>query len=396
MRILNVSKSGLNKILARQFELKSSDFEDSINPIPPGEWCALKISDLEIGIAYVNPMVAEGFICAYLVEKIKRADLELFSVQECILKKIEKSFIKRKKYKDYIKNSRLFYGASDGLPGLIIDVFQNAAIIQINTAGIDRYRDLIKDQVEKLTEVSAYCLDNPKYREKESLPYFENSSVPELSISENGIKYKIRPEVLQKVGFYYDHRENRFQLMSLLSRLDLNFKSGVDLFCYVGAWGLCALRSRLEYCHFVDQGDFEIEVNQSLKLNDFESKGVFQRMDVFKFLDEEIKRNKKFDLILCDPPAFAKSALQKTQALEGYTKLHRKVFRVSSVGALVAFSSCTQYVNHEDFQRNILDAARKENRSLQLVYSGIQGFDHPMSSLMDRSNYIKSYFYIVE
>jgi 23S rRNA (cytosine1962-C5)-methyltransferase len=396
VRTLNLSKSGLNKILSRQFELKSSDFEDSINPVPPGEWCCIKISEIEHGLVFINSMVGENYTCAYMVEKLRKEDLVGLNVEKFILKRIEDSVLKRKRFKDYEKNARLFYGASDGLPGLIIDLFRNASIIQINTAGIDRYREQIKTLIENLTKLPAYYLDNPKYREKESLPFFENPNLPELIISENDINYKIRSEVLQKVGFYYDHRENRFQLMSLLSRMNLEFKSGVDLFCYVGAWGVSALKSGLQHCDFVDQGDFSIELEQSLTLNDLEKKGQFHRMDVFKYLDEEIKRQTKFDLILSDPPAFAKSAVQKTQALEGYTKLHRKVMKVAASGALVAFSSCTQYVSHEEFQKNIQDAARKENRMLQLLYAGIQGFDHPMSSQNERSNYIKSYFYIVE
>ncbi len=396
MRTLNLSKSGLNKILSRQLELKSSDFEDSINPIPPGEWCAINISEHESGLVFVNSMVGESFTCAHLVERMKKVEILGFNVEEYVLKKISTAILKRKKIRDYENNARLFYGVSDGLPGLLIDVFQNASIIQINTAGIDRYRDQIKKLIEGLTKLPAYHLDNPKYREKESLPYFELINLPELLISENQLNYKIRPEVLQKVGFYYDHRENRFQLMSLLSRMNTKYKTGVDLFCYVGAWGISALKSGLEHCHFVDQGDFTIEVNESLNLNNMSNSGQFHRMDVFKYLDEEIKRQNKFDLILSDPPAFAKSALQKTQALEGYTKLHRKVMKVASSGALVAFSSCTHYVSHDEFQKNIIDAARKENRSMQLIYAGIQGFDHPISSLSDRSNYIKSYFYIVE
>jgi 23S rRNA (cytosine1962-C5)-methyltransferase len=111
---------------------------------------------------------------------------------------------------------------------------------------------------------------------------------------------------------------------------------------------------------------------------------------------EAIQKNKKYDHVLCDPPAFDKSILQKNQALEGYTKLHRKVFKIASSQAIISFSSCTHYVNHEEFQKNILDAAKKESRSIQLIYVGTQGFDHPIASLYDRSNYIKCYFYFVE
>ncbi len=109
-----------------------------------------------------------------------------------------------------------------------------------------------------------------------------------------------------------------------------------------------------------------------------------------------VRINNLFDLVLCDPPAFAKSQPQKDQALEGYSKLHRKVLKASRPGAMLAFSSCTHYVSHEEFQKNILDAAMKENKKLQLIYSGMQGWDHPVPSLMDKSNYIKSYFYLME
>jgi 23S rRNA (cytosine1962-C5)-methyltransferase len=285
---------------------------------------------------------------------------------------------------------------SDGLPGLIIDQFENASIIQINTAGVDRYRDAIMKTVSDIMETPAYFLDNPKYREKESLPIFQNSQLPDLKVLENGLKYHIRSEVLQKVGFYYDHRENRLQLMEFLSRFNNRLEKGVDLFSYAGAWGMSALKAGVKHIDFVDQGDLSHEVLQSLKLNNYSECGSFHRGDVFKFLDQAIERKTFFDVILCDPPAFAKSVLQKSQALEGYSKLHRKVFKALGKASFVAFSSCTHYVSHEEFQKNILDAAYKEERKIQLVYAGLQGLDHPVTSLLDRSNYIKSYFYIVE
>lgn len=124
MRTLNLSKSGLNKILSRQLELKSSDFEDSINPIPPGEWCAINISEHESGLVFVNSMVGESFTCAHLVERMKKVEILGFNVEDYVLKKIWTAILKRKKIKDYDNNARLFYGVSDGLPGLLIDVFK--------------------------------------------------------------------------------------------------------------------------------------------------------------------------------------------------------------------------------------------------------------------------------
>ena len=393
MRSIALSKSGLNKVRSHQFELKASDLGDSIKSIPPGEWCRLT-SGPDAWLCFLNPLVDDKYACAHVVSKIANAGE--VSPESFISKKLQEAKTKRNLFSGYESNARIFYGSSDGLPGLIIDQFQNASIIQINTAGIDRYRDFIRSETEKLTESKTYLLDNQKYREKEFLPLYETSSVPELHVIENGIEFRIRPEVLQKVGFYFDHRENRLQLMSLLSRLKTTPVNGVDLFCYAGAWGMSALKAGVKEMAFVDQGDFSVEVDSALKLNHFTGHGSYHRSDVFKFLDESLKAGTQFDLILCDPPAFAKSAVQKSQALDGYSKLHRKVLKLLAPNSLVAFSSCTHYVNHDEFQKNILDASFRENKKIQLVYSGIQGFDHPLSSLNDKSSYIKSYFYLVE
>jgi 23S rRNA (cytosine1962-C5)-methyltransferase len=396
LRSLLLAKNGLNKIRAQHKELKQADLEDSIKSVPPGEWCLLKHPDSTSSwLCFINSMIEEKFNSIQILAAVdsKTTNLE---PADFIVEKLKSAFAKRQRFSGYENGSRIFYGASDGLPGLIIDQFMNKAIIQINTAGVDKHRLLVKQTVDSLITGTSYFLDNAKYREKEFLPTFETEALPNLTIEENGIKYSLRSEVLQKVGFYYDHRENRYQLMQLLKRLNQKFEHATDLFCYAGAWGLCALQAGVNQVSFVDQGDFNTEIQTALELNSFSGRGNFYRSDVFKFLDEAISKNNLFDLILCDPPAFAKSQSQKDQALEGYSKLHRKVFKASKPGALIAFSSCTHYVSHDEFQKNILDAATKENKKLQLIYSGMQGWDHPVPSLMDKSNYIKSYFYLME
>lgn len=336
-------------------------------------------------------MIEERFNSSFLVELNPKA-----SIEDLLKNKLSTAYQKRLRFKDYDHGSRIFYGVSDGLAGLIVDLFTNAVVVQINTAGIDRYRELIRSHLTEVTGRNVYFLDNLKYREKEFLPVHENEPVPDLHIEENGLKYFLRSEVMQKVGFYYDHRENRLALMAAMDRIQKKFSNGLDLFCYAGAWGMNALKASCAHVTFVDQGNFSEEISDGLKRNGFEDRGDYRRADVFKFLDDEIAARKTYDLILCDPPAFAKSLQQKSQALDGYSKLHRKVLKLASASSLIAFSSCTHYVTHEEFQKNILDAAHKENRKLQLVHCGMQGFDHPISTLDDRSNYIKSYFYLLE
>jgi len=157
-----------------------------------------------------------------------------------------------------------------------------------------------------------------------------------------------------------------------------------------------ALNGGVQHIDFVDQGSFSEEIRRALELNGFQNRGSFHRADVFKFIDDAIAAKKKYELILCDPPAFAKSAHQKRSALEGYSKLHRKVIRTLASKGIVVFSSCTHYVNPEEFQKTILEASYKENRKLRLLHCGHQGWDHPTPATFDKSNYIKSFFYRLE
>jgi 23S rRNA (cytosine1962-C5)-methyltransferase len=396
VRTLALAKSGLNKLRSHSTELKSQDLEDSIRSLTPGEWCFFSSSGPERWLGFVNPLIDDKFTSIHILQHLPSGESEFSTSEDFIRQQLGQAYAKRQRFTDYKSGARIVYGANDGLPGLIVDTFENASVIQINSAGLDIHRDFIKTSIAKLTGRSAFFLDNENYRSKESLPSFPKDVLPDLRISENELKFSLRSEVMQKVGFYYDHRENRRQLSALLKRLDRPLKSGVDLFCYAGAWGMASLRAGVEHVDFVDQGDLSQEIQTGLELNSFHDQGAFHRSDVFKFLDQKISERCFYDLVLCDPPAFAKSLSQKKEAMEGYSKLHRKVFKVAAPGAILSFSSCTHYVEHQEFQKNILDAAAKENKKVQLLYCGIQGWDHPVSSLEERSNYIKSYFYLME
>ena len=397
LKSLLLSKAGVARIRSHQHELKQSDVEESLRSLTPGEWCWLQHSTLnQLYLSFVNPLVDDKQVSIHVLFAGSIFDKKEFTPQQYIRHHLIKAINQRHKFKNYSEGSRLVYGSADHLPGLIVDKFHNTIIVQINTAGLDRYREDIKRIIQEVTQSETYFLDQIKYREKEFLPVFDNPSLPDIKIQENGLSFELRSEVMQKIGFYYDHRENRAQLLRILADLNHNFGTGVDLFSYVGAWGMSALKAGIPQVTFVDQGDFDVEITQGLIRNEFNQRGKFIRSDVFKFLDEAISRSLKFDVVLCDPPAFAKSLQQKDQALDGYSKLHRKVFKISSAGSLVAFSSCTHYVSHDEFQKNILDAAYKENKTIQLLYTGIQGWDHPVKSQLEKTNYIKSYFYLVE
>lgn len=304
---------------------------------------------------------------------------------------------KRSLFSGYEKGARLIYGVSDDLTGIIVDKYEKYILLQINTAGMDRFRDVIHAELKaSFPQHEVLFFDNEEYRKAEVLPLHEkNKLLEDLKISENGIEYLIKSDVVQKIGYYYDHRENRKKLHDLLLRTTLSKKTGLDLFSYVGSWGLHLLKAGVEHVEFVDQANMEEVTNRHLELNGFKGRGIFTRSDVFKYLDDAITKGKKFDVIVCDPPAFAKSEKNKAQAISGYEKLHLRAMRLLNDESLMVAASCTHYVNFEELDKTVKDAALKNNQKIHLLDLGVQGFDHPFSGLNDKGFYIKYLVYHV-
>ena len=139
----------------------------------------------------------------------------------------------------------------------------------------------------------------------------------------------------------------------------------------------------------------QLAIEENLKLNKFSGKGNFIRSDVFKFLDSAYAANKKYDVIVSDPPAFTKSEKNKTTALHGYEKLHLKAMKLLNDKGLLVVASCTHYASHEELDKTVQDAAFRNGQKIQLLDMGVQGFDHPMVGLKDKSFYIKYLVYFV-
>lgn len=366
-----------------------SDIVESTKSCTPGEWVLINLSNRR-AIGFVNSFVESGPTITIIDRNA--------SDPESFIKNQITSSIKKRSVFGYRNGGRLIYGFEDDLPGLIVDGYKNLTIAQINNAGMDKYRELIKTILNDVLETKIVFLDNQKYREREGLPLFPREELPEIiEIEESGLKYEVSSSVMQKVGYYYDHRENRLKLENLISRFDKKFTKGVDLFCYIGSWGLHALRGGVEHLEFVDQGNMQDVVMNNVQLNNIEKeRATFFRDDVFKYLDSCISENKEFDLIVCDPPAFTKSAKNKNKAIAGYEKLYTKIFKIIESGGVLAAASCTQYISLEELDLAVVKMAKKEGRRVQVLDLGVQGWDHPIKSLKSKSNYIKYLCYIVE
>ncbi|MFG1500505.1 class I SAM-dependent methyltransferase [Halobacteriovorax sp. XZX-3] len=387
MRQIEINKKVRLYFESKVIHLSEIDIEDSLRSFRPGEWCSFNhLKNKYIG--FVNPNSTRKKNVVVLNSTLGPWDY--------ISKTIEKAIRYRNEI-GYGKNARLIYGDEDGLPGLILDGYQNCAILQINTAGMDGFRNEIKSHIQSLVDKEVILLDNKKYRDIEELPVFESDELPDvIKIEETEFQYQIKKDLMQKVGYYYDHRENRRKFEDLIKRTGQNYKTGLDLFTYVGSWGLHLLRAGVENVEFVDQANMSEVVHNHLEINNFSGRGNFTRNDVFKFLDEKVSEGKSYDVIVCDPPAFSKSYKDKKAAISGYEKLYTKIFKMINKGGILAAASCTQNISMNELDQCVARSAQKNNLSIRLIDTGIQGLDHPISKLESKSNYIKYLAYKVE
>jgi 23S rRNA (cytosine1962-C5)-methyltransferase len=271
----------IKKINQNTYELFLSDFEQSLKQFTPGQWCCFFDERKKTTyFGYVNPHVENNRPCAYIVKKNNIAANE--DPFEYIKLQINRAVSKRESLYEYGTNARLVYGGADYLPGLIIDSYMNCLLVQINTAGMDQFRIQIKDFLKESLKKEVIFLDNKAYRAGEFLPEFNEAVLDhDIEVVENEVNYKIRAAVMQKIGYYYDHRINREKARKLSHRIKTRKLKGLDLFCYVGSWGLNLLNGNVSDVDFVDQGDFETEINENLKLNNKENQGEFFRKDAF-------------------------------------------------------------------------------------------------------------------
>lgn len=396
------AKKGGRSFLHRD-EFYEREVEDGLQGRTPGEWVKVvegkedPKGQTPFLVGVVNPLVQQGPCIRTLQSFPNDKAFKSFDPKQYLKYSIERALKKRSYFKYFDKGCRILYGAVDGLPGVIADEYLNCVLLQINTAGMDLYRDYIRENLQELRNKKVIFLDQEDYRKMEGLPLYEREEIPNIEVEESGIQYRISKEVMQKIGHYYDHRINRLKLRNWMENYHGQLKKGVDLFCYSGSWGLNALAASedLEKVHFVDQGNLGDTLSENLKINGFEHRGEFSRRDVFDWLKEKVQEKEKFDLVISDPPAFSKSLKNKTKALGGYLKLHKAIAKICKPGTLLAIGSCTHGVTLEELDQTVNQAFWDTGMEIHLLDLGIQGPDHLMSSLSDRENYIKFLCYLV-
>ena len=293
---------------------------------------------------------------------------------------------------------RLVHGEGDGLPGLVIDVYDRTAVMQAHSVGMHVSRNEIADA---LAEVLDGIVDNIYYKSETTLAYkasedggngFLKGGLATASdiATENGLKFHVDWLGGQKTGFFVDQRENR----ALLERYSHGRKV-LNMFCYTGGFSFYAMRGGAELVHSVDSSSRAIDITRAnVELNfPGDARHEAYAEDAFKYLD---RMGDQYDLIILDPPAFAKHKDALRNALMGYRKLNAKAFEKIRPGGILFTFSCSQVVTKDNFRTAVFTAAAMSGRRVRILHQLTQPADHPVSIYHPEGEYLKGLVLYVE
>lgn len=290
---------------------------------------------------------------------------------------------------------RLVHSESDGLPGLIIDKYNKAVSIQVNSAGMERFIDVIADIIQELIDPDVIVLRNDSgLRHLEGLDQEQrvlrgDSEKVTQYIHEGEVTYYMNALLGQKTGFYLDQRENRAHLARFINEGDHVF----DAFCNEGGFALHAARAGAGRILAADQSaDVLRRAEENARLNKVEHLIEFRQADLMKELNS-ILSNNTFDVINLDPPNFTRSKKHVGTARQAYRKLHQAAIEHLKPGGILASASCSHHISEETFLESVLLAAERSGKALKIVFRGSHPFDHPVLLGMPETEYLKFFIF---
>lgn len=291
---------------------------------------------------------------------------------------------------------RLVHGEGDLLPGLVIDCYGPTAVMQAHCVGMHVMRDMV---CEALVSVMGERISNVYYKSDTTLPFkadieHENSFIyggddNDIAV-ENGLKFHVDWLKGQKTGFFVDQRDNRSRLESYAKG-----RSVLNMFCYTGGFSVYAMRGGAKLVHSVDSSAKAIELTNKNVEENFGNDPRHEAFceDAFKFLDAN---DGKYDLMVLDPPAFAKHRAALHNALKGYTRLNVKGLQRIKPGGLLFTFSCSQVVTKENFRNAVFTASVQANRKVRILHQLHQPADHPINIYHPEGEYLKGLVLYVE
>ena len=360
----------------------SNEIEEIIGE--PGNGDLVEVYDSKeqlLGSGFYNK---NSLIAVRLISKSKVDSLhDLFS------KRIMNAYDLRKNFYPNRESFRLVFSESDFLPGLIIDKYNSSFVLQVNSFGIQKNIDSIIEILKNEFDAQNIFTKNDFYlRKLEGLPEEDNvyfGSASTEIIDDGSIKYKIDFNESQKTGFYFDQSDNRFFIEKIVKD-----KTVADIFSNSGGFGLHSLKAGAKSVTFVDSSSREIEsVKENLSLNNLNIDSKYFVKDAFDFLEETVSSGKKYEVVMLDPPAFAKNKKSLHTAEKGYEKLNKLALLCVKDGGYLVSSSCSYHLQKENFLNCLNRAESKSSKDIQLIHFSGASLDHPRLSAMPETSYLK-------
>lgn len=356
-----------------------------------------------LGIGMYNPNTSIGV----RMITIHKDDEKSFKIDaNFFVRKFKKLDIIKKEFLGAATTAyRLANADADWLPGLIVDRYENVFVFQIHTAAMDKYREQIVEGLKEAFDPEAIVersdIDSRKADGLQSLPmnvHYGKVAGP-VAFSENGVKFLADVLKGQKTGFFLDQRDSRKKVgeLSAPSADQKHGKKVLNLFSYTGGFGLYAALNGAKKVTTVDISESALELAQeNFRLNGFKidekknfDKYDFICADVFDFLSS-IKIG-DYDIIVCDPPAFAKSNDKIDEAKKAYTAINRRCMELLSPGGILVTSSCSGRITQEDFREILKFSAGRAKKDMRVLYSLTQPFDHTERVSFSEGRYLKTF-----
>lgn len=326
----------------------------------------------------------------------KPINTDFFVQRFADLKKTRERFIDTKQTNAY----RLVFGESDGIPGLIVDRYNQVLVIQVHTLGMELLKKEVLSALKAVfNPESIYERSDIGVRSQEGLLdqpkglLFGKPIEKEMEFLENGIPMLVNIEEGQKTGMFLDQRENRKALQAYVKD-----KTVLNCFCYTGGFSLYAALAGAKKVTSVDSSGPALETaKRNFTLNGLDpKKHEFLDKDVFDLLDEYRNKHEHFDVIILDPPAFVKNQKSLKKGLQGYTFINERALQLLPKGGILVSSSCSAHVTDELFQKMLAMAAAKARCTLKVLEIRNQPIDHPYNLFFPEGKYLKYYVMLKE
>ena len=336
-----------------------------------------------LGVVAISP---NNLICARLLSR----DVKHVLDKSLLVHRINVALSLRERLFDQ-PCYRLVYGDSDLLPGLVVDRFFDILVVQLASAAMERHKDEVLAALIQVLKPSGILLKNDSAaRDAEGLERYVDTAfgvVPEwVALEENGVKFEAPVIDGQKTGWFYDHRMNRARLAPYVKG-----KRVLDLFSYIGGWGVQAAAFGATEVMCVDASAFALDgVERNAALNGLSEQVACIEGDVFAALKELKSAEERFDVVIADPPAFIKRKKDLKNGEAAYRRLNEAAMRLLNKDGILVSASCSMHLPEDDLQNILLTSARHLDRNIQLLERGAQGPDHPVHPAILETRYIKS------